>query len=78
MKKAEVIWHPYPQEKPTEDERWYLATFSFGEDGTIAHTSYYDLLHRFIDYAGNSYDKYVIAWAELPKPYEKEDSNAST
>ena len=64
-----ITWHKYPQEKPTENEKWYLATFSFGKEGMLVHVSYYDIHHKFTDEVGNSYDRFVLAWAEMPKPY---------
>ena len=59
---AVITWHPYPQEKPNED-RLYLVTVK---------TAYVDAIQwlegRWYGYS----DRDVIAWAEMPKPYEVE------
>lgn len=61
--KTKVIWHPYPQEKP-KMEGVYLATAVFGSIKEVV--TWYFESRRF----GNKFDNYVIAWAEMPKPYE--------
>lgn len=67
MKKIETEWHPYPKEKP-KIEGVYLATAVFGSIKEVV-TAYFGR-GRF----GNEFNNYVIAWAELPEPYEKENN----
>ena len=61
MKKTEVKWHPYPSEKPEEDGS-YFATVAGQEN--YARICRYSAKHKFIN-------PDVIAWAKLPKPYDK-------
>lgn len=63
-----VIWHPYPKEKPTLQQPIssdFLVTYHTEQYGSHVcvdtwHEGHFD-----------RYDKYVVAWAELPKPYEE-------
>lgn len=61
MSENKVKWHPYPQEKPLKEGR-YLVTFKH-------------IFRNFVvirSYPNSDWDKeVVIAWAELPKPYDK-------
>lgn len=61
MNENKVKWHPYPQEKPLKEGR-YLVTFKH-------------IFRNFViirSYPNSDWDKeVVIAWAELPKPYDK-------
>ena len=61
MKKTEAEWHPYPSEKPEEDGS-YFATVTGQEN--YARICRYSAKHKFIN-------PDVIAWAKLPKPYDK-------
>ena len=60
-------WHPYPQEKPTEIKNYILTTPSHG----LRFGSWTKEKDRFMD-AGKTIN--VIAWAELPQPYEGADA----
>lgn len=61
MSENKVNWNPYPQEKPLKESR-YLVTFKH-------------IFRNFVvirSYPNSDWDKeVVIAWAELPKPYDK-------
>ena len=61
MSENKVKWNPYPQEKPLKEGR-YLVTFKH-------------IFRNFVvirSYPNSDWDKeVVIAWAELPKPYDK-------
>lgn len=59
-----VIWHPYPQEKPTENER-YLLTCEYKCCIGVTYGKWWDDEFCDIDEEGK-----VIAWAERPKAYE--------
>ncbi len=61
MKKTEAEWRPYPSEKPEEDG-FYFATIAGRENYT--RICRYSTRHKFIN-------PDVIAWAKLPKPYDK-------
>ena len=78
LPKQTIEWHPYPQEKPS-DERELLVTY--------IETSYYGARReiRIACYDGTWYEPQeclrvddVTAWAELPKPYEEGDDNADS
>lgn len=58
--KYDVIkWHPYPQEKPPKDGL-FLITHKFRNKKEVA------MAYLTKDINSNN----LIAWAELPKPYE--------
>lgn len=64
MSENKVIWHPYPQEKPKRAREFYLVTTDvISNDIDI---DYFNQLNQFAD-------KNVIAWAELPEPYNPEE-----
>ena len=61
MSDSKAGWHPYPKEKPT---RWgeYLITIKT-QGGNIVDVGLF---------FGNTFqDQNVIAWADMPEPYEK-------
>lgn len=59
-----VDWHLFPQEKP-KDDGIYLVTTLEGEVDTD--------VFQLGDF--NFYTSEVIAWAELPEPYQPEVNN---
>ena len=61
MKKVEIVWHKYPNEKPTKDGL-FLITHKFGNRKEVA------MAYLTKDINSNN----LIAWAELPKPYKEE------
>lgn len=61
MKKVEIVWHKYPDEKPTKDGL-FLITHKFGNRKEVA------MAYLTKDINSNN----LIAWAELPKPYKEE------
>ena len=61
MKKVEIVWHKYPDEKPPKDAL-FLITHKFGNKKEVA------IAYLTKDTNSNN----LIAWAELPEPY-KED-----
>lgn len=60
-KPSRVDWHLYPKETPNKVDRWYMVTCNnsdrVGMDFLMDDSKWL---------VGN-----VIAWAELPKPYEE-------
>ena len=61
---TEITWHPYPQEKPTENGQYIIT--GFDEIKFVCSTMYHtEFGWSFLK------DDMVIAWAELPKAYEK-------
>ena len=63
MSENKVKWHPYPQERPIEDDA-YLITVKYRHTRKVMK---WDCFNGYFNVYG-----YVIAWAELPEPY-KED-----
>lgn len=62
VRETQTVWHKYPDEKPDE-EGFYLTTF---RDGRVHRSG-------FSDGDWCSFEKQVIAWAELPEPYKPEE-----
>ena len=65
MSENKVKWHPYPQEKPNEKDR-YIVALKFGKDLLRSTTDWIPEQNTFLGF-GNS----VVAWAEVPEPYKK-------
>lgn len=61
-----IEWHPYPKEKPTEDEL-YLVTLDYISGDRSVRIS--EFCNKKFFAASQWYS--VVAWAELPKPYEE-------
>ena len=70
MKKTTVEWHPYPQERPTED-KFYLVTIKYKRTSKV---DIWDSVNGYFYIEGVLYDgNEVIAWAEMPGPYKEEN-----
>ena len=67
MKKVEIEWHRYPDEKPKEDDR-YIITVSAKHALFTKTSNWSSRRNVFEDY----WDELVTAWAELPEPYKEE------
>ena len=65
MKKTEIEWHKYPQEKPEEYDE-YLVTVQDGQDLFTVPTYWIPEGNIFEDFS-----RKIIAWAELPEPYKE-------
>ena len=60
MKKVEIVWHKYLDEKPPKDGL-FLITHKFGNKKEVA------MAYLTKDINSNN----LIAWAELPEPYKE-------
>ena len=63
MNENKVKWHPYPQERPVEDND-YLITVKYSRRARKVTT--WDSVNGYFYIEGN-----VTAWAELPEPYKE-------
>ena len=70
VKKAEIEWYPFPQEKPKVADE-YLVTVTCGYFNISSTSTWKD--GKFTDYE-NEPQKIgsIIAWAEMPEPYYEE------
>lgn len=66
LKDSIIEWHPYPQEKPTE-EGIYLVTL----ENILGDRNVRVLEFKSKTFWTASQWSSVVAWAELPKPYEE-------
>ena len=64
MKEGKILWHKYPEEKPPKDGL-FLITHKFGNKKEVA------IAYLTKDTNSNN----LIAWAEIPKPYEEENND---
>ena len=64
MSENKVKWHPYPQERPIEDND-YLITVKYSR--RAKKVMKWDSFNGYFNIYGD-----VIAWAEMPEPYEEE------
>ena len=69
MSENEVKWHPYPEEKPLQSGD-FLVTVKKAECEIVMVRFYNDWGEKF-----NFNDKQILAWTELPEPYQPEDEN---
>ena len=65
MSENKVKWHPYPQERPIEDDA-YLITVKYRRTRKVM--KWYCFNGYFSIYGD------VIAWAEMPEPYKEENN----
>lgn len=77
MKKAKIIWHEWPEEKPPRDGQYLVTEVLRGKYQTHHYLRvmfYCKNRDDITDFGfgesliGSGYD--VIAWAELPEPYK--------
>lgn len=63
-----VDWHPYPKEKPTEEDAYkdFLLTVDVGRGAFVTKDQWLS-----VGYWDTYLQDEVIAWAELPKPFEE-------
>lgn len=63
-----ITWYPYPKERPDRSGYFLVAYRSrLDNEREDVHSVRYSVL----DSSFCSYDPYIYAWAELPKPYEE-------
>lgn len=64
----EVVWHPFPKEKPNEDGD-YLVTIQWnipkGEPYRVVGNA------SWMGFGWDMSDTEILAWSELPRPYEE-------
>ena len=85
MSETKTVWHSYPQEKPFSDykdidkyeflkkEVSYICMIKHRDEKFMAELTWLPFLKIFKRlYWIDDIDKYVIAWAEFPEPYEEE------
>lgn len=68
-------WNPYPQTKPNETGYYLVSIKKIWKDCTVTDrlrvNAFYDEdSHPWLDIG--DYEK-VVAWMELPEPYQKEE-----
>ena len=68
MSENKVNWHPYPQERPIEDND-YLITVKYRHTRKVMK---WDSVNGYFYIEGN-----VTAWAELPEPYKEQKNDQS-
>lgn len=64
MSETKTVWHPYPQEKPKEDGSYLITTI-------YCHIP--EVISENYENGEFNLDAFVVAWAELPEPYEEEE-----
>lgn len=65
--KEQIVWHPYPKEKPRPGNEYLITYKGFVTGSPYVHICNY--------YAGGFSSASVTAWAEIPKPYEEGAEN---
>jgi hypothetical protein len=67
LKKSAVVWHKYPDEKPQKTDHYLIHC-------PILNKRHFDFWHNDIQ-KWDRYDEYVIHWAYLPEPPDREPKN---
>ena len=69
MKKAEIEWYKYPEEKPKVVDV-YMVTINYGFFNTTSSAVWNG--ERFMEDEDESSRMFpIIAWAEMPEPYQE-------
>lgn len=63
-----VVWHPYPQERPTKIRHKYIVSAYMGGE-LVTYEDFYGEYEGVMSFMLGCP---VIAWAEFPRPYEVE------
>ena len=83
MSETKTVWHPYPKQKPFSTDKQefiskemsYICTIKMHKKTFVAELSWLPFFKKFERLYWNDTDKYVIAWAELPEPYNPKENN---
>ena len=67
MKKADIEWCPFPQEKPKVDDQ-YIVSIRLGKVSFTATADWKNVKGKF----KGMFNENITAWAEMPKPYKEE------
>ena len=70
MKKVEIVWHKYPEEKPKTDDQ-YIVSIKLWNNSFTATAKWRNVKDKFVDV----FDKNITAWAEMPEPYKEGQVN---
>ena len=70
MKKVEIEWHKYPEEKPKCTDE-YLVTINCGYFNTTSTSNWKDGKFQKHENKPGRIGS-IVAWAEMPDPYEDE------
>lgn len=69
----EVVWHPYPKEKPTENKEYRVTVpVTPSSNGTLC-LYYHNRRDCWASSSGKIFKGEVLAWTKLPEPYEEEE-----
>lgn len=72
MSETKTVWHKWPEEKPPTEGR-FLVTEKIGQDKPFVSVLRFEADPRFSSW-GILFEKTeILAWAELPEPYEPEE-----
>lgn len=77
MSETKTVWHKYSSEKPSKTGTFLITAYKY-VDGRNRHSGdarvHTDLYDKEVEcFMSEVYDGlFVIAWAELPEPYQQE------
>lgn len=71
MSENKVIWHPYPQEKPKKNDSYLITIKRRDSILFVCQDIFNDNIKAFRFEGYPTFEK-VIAWTEIPKPYQGE------
>lgn len=75
---TQVNWHPYPEEKPSKNDSYLVtrkSTLPIDDGKVFVDTLPWDEEDEHWRYC---YNAPVLAWAELPEPYDPEGEDDET
>lgn len=70
MSETKTVWHPYPKEKPKENNGYLVSVKLWNKSFTS--TSYWITSNDVFE---DIWDNCIYAWAEKPEPYNPKENN---
>lgn len=75
MSETKTVWHPYPKEKPASSGHFLITTRDNDRQMLRTNVDFFDADEGIFwcedtEFFGIEFTLNVIAWAELPRPYQ--------
>lgn len=71
MSETKIVWHPYPEEKPTEEKQYLISFYVYKEKRSGVDIDFYNPGHDVWDIYDDGVYTNVYAWAEEPEPFKE-------
>lgn len=71
MNETKVVWHPYPEEKPTQEKQYLISFYVYKKKRSGVDIDFYYPEHDAWDVYDDGVYTIVTAWAEMPEPFDE-------